>query len=168
MRGHLLRLLGLLGGLVALPAWALTWQATVVHVGDGDTLYVRAEGELRSVAVRLLGIDAPEICQDGGQAARQALVDIALHQRVTLVGVGQDVYGRELARVFLHGQDLGRQLVALGLAWSQGLGRSAGPYAREQAEARAAQRGLFAQTWPQMPHDFRLQHGSCHATPPGP
>lgn len=139
-----------------------TWTATVVHVTDGDTVYVRAAGHEPSVPVRLLGIDAPEICQGGGLASREALAELVLHRQVTLVGVGQDSYGRELARIYLGGQDVGRTLVAQGQAWSYGRGRQDGPYAREQREARQARRGLFAQARPEMPRAFRQRHGSCH------
>lgn len=139
-----------------------TWTATVVHVSDGDTVYVRAASHEPSVAVRLLGIDAPEICQSGGPASREALAEMVLHRQVTLVGVGQDSYGRELARIYVGGQDVGRTLVAQGQAWSYGRGKQGGPYAREQREARLAKRGLFAQARPELPRAFRQRHGSCH------
>lgn len=114
------------------------------------------------MAVRLLGIDAPEICQSGGPASRQALAEMVLHRQVTVVGVGQDSYGRELARLYLGGQDVGRTLVAQGQAWSYRHGRQDGPYAKEQREARQARRGLFAQARPEVPRAFRQRHGSCH------
>lgn len=138
------------------------WTATVVHVSDGDTLYVSEPGERASVPVRLLGIDAPEICQSGGPDARQVLADRVLHQQVTLVGAGQDTYGRELAQVYVQGQDVGRALVSQGLAWSYRSGRSAGPYAREERQARQDRLGLFAQARPEPPRAFRQRHGSCH------
>ena len=139
-----------------------TWSATVVHVTDGDTVYVRAASHESSVPVRLLGIDAPEICQNGGPASREALAELVLHRQVTLVGVGQDAYGRELARVYVGGQDVGRALVTQGHAWSYGRNRQDGPYAREQREARQARRGLFAQARPEPPRAFRQRHGPCH------
>jgi endonuclease YncB( thermonuclease family) len=139
-----------------------TWTATVVHVSDGDTIYVRASGHEASVPVRLLGMDAPEICQSGGPASREALAEMVLQRQVTLVGVGQDGYGRELARVYIGGQDVGRALVAQGHAWSAGRSQQGGPYAKEQREARQARRGLFAQARPEPPRAFRQRHGSCH------
>lgn len=139
-----------------------TWSATVVHVTDGDTLYVREPGDAVSTPVRVLGIDAPEICQRGGPEARQALAEQVLHQQVTLVGVGQDSYGRELARVYVRGQDMGRSLVSQGLAWSYRSGKDAGPYAREQSQARQSRLGVFAQARPEPPRAFRQRHGSCY------
>jgi endonuclease YncB( thermonuclease family) len=56
-------------------------------------------------------------------------------------------------------------MVGQGLAWSYQFGRDAGPYAREQAAARSARLGLFAQADPQPPHRFRRRHGSCKTSP---
>ena len=144
------------------PAHPQVWTGTVVHVGDGDTVYVKAADAPAAVAVRLLGMDAPEICQEGGAQARQALAEMVLHHRVTVVGEGRDSYGRDLARVYAQGRDVGRQMVALGHAWSLRHGRaSAADYGEEQQQAQAARRGLFAQAHPELPRDFRQRHGSC-------
>ena len=133
-------------------------------VGDGDTLYVRQESG-RPRAVRLQGIDAPEICQDGGAAAREALQERVLGQPVRLLQVGTDDYGRELAVVYWRGQDLGRWLVEQGLAWSYAVGSQRAPYATEQGQAREQKRGLFAQPAPEPPWRFRRRHGSCKSMP---
>ena len=150
-----------MGGLV----WAQL-DAVVTYVGDGDTLYVQSAQEPgRQRAVRLHGIDAPEICQDGGPAARQALQARVLGQPVQLLPLGTDDYGRELAVVTWHGQDLGRWLVEQGLAWSYAVGSQRSPYAIEQGLARSEKRGLFAQPAPEPPWRFRRRHGSCKAMP---
>lgn len=155
-------LLALLGLLDAAATQIET--ATVTYVADGDTLYVRGFGQEQQ-AVRLLGIDAPEICQEGGPASRQALQSLLLGQSVTVARQGRDTYGRELALVYWQGQDVGRWMVGQGLAWSYQFGRDAGPYAHEQAAARSARLGLFAQPDPQPPHRFRRRHGSCKTSP---
>lgn len=142
-------------------AQAQTWRATVVHVTDGDTVYVRGSHEQQAVPVRLQGIDAPEICQAGGEASREALQALVGQQTVTLVGSGHDSYGRELARLYWQGQDVGRWMVAQGHAWSYRLGQDPGPYLQEQQQAQAARRGLFAQDRPEQPRQFRQRHGSC-------
>ena len=142
-------------------AKATSWVGVVVHVTDGDTVYVRA-GPGPAVAVRLLGLDAPEICQAGGPASRDALREWVLHQSVTVEGVGQDSYGRELARLYVQGQDVGRGLVAQGHAWADRQGQQEGPYSPEQRQARLDRRGLFAQAQPETPRAFRRRHGPCH------
>jgi len=133
----------------------------VTYVADGDTVYVRLSDHTPSVPLRLLGIDAPEICQEGGQAARQALQALLQDQPITFLRQHTDSYGRELATVYWQGQDVARTLVERGMAWSYRFGRDPGPYAREQQMARAAGLGLFAQPNPEPPHRFRQRHGSC-------
>jgi micrococcal nuclease len=145
-------------------AQAPRWVGLVVHVTDGDTVYVRA-GPGPAVAVRLLGLDAPEICQAGGLASRDALREWVLHQSVTVEGRGQDSYGRELARLYLQGQDVGRAMVAHGHAWADRQGQQAGPYAQEQSQARLEKLGLFALAQPETPRAFRRRHGPCHTEP---
>ncbi len=141
-------------------------DAVVTFVGDGDTLYVQgAQDPGRQRAVRLYGIDAPEICQDGGPAAREALQARVLGQPVRVQQLGTDSYGRELAVVTWRGLDLGRWLVEQGLAWSYAVGSQPAPYAAEQGQARDEKRGLFAQPTPEPPWRFRRRHGSCRAMP---
>lgn len=135
----------------------------VDYVVDGDTLHVRPlkGGAVRHV--RLDALDAPEICQLWGPQARQALQQRVLHQRVQVSSRARDVYGRQIARVRLKGEDVGAWLVAQGHAWSSGRHRRKGGYAAQEALARAQSRGLFATGLAQSPADFRRQHGSCYA-----
>jgi hypothetical protein len=139
--------------------WAAPPQATrasglVRYVADGDTVYVRLAGKFEQQAVRLVGIDAPEICQDGGVAARDALQALLQDRIVELHIQGQDDYGRMLARVFLDGADVGRSMVMQGWAWSYRLGRDADPYSVEQQAARDAQLTQAAgseRSWDRLP-----------------
>jgi endonuclease YncB( thermonuclease family) len=140
---------------------ARTFRATVTHVTDGDTVWVRPSWGGAAVQVRLQGLDAPEICQRWGQQAKAALQSRVLHQPVVVQASGHDDYGRTVARLLSTGEDVGRSLVASGLAWSYRSSRSAGPYADIQAQARAGRRGLWSDPRPQEPRAFRRQHGSC-------
>jgi endonuclease YncB( thermonuclease family) len=63
----------------------------------------------------------------------------------------------------VQGEDVGSVMVAQGQAWSYHFKRDGGPYATQQAHAKAARRGLFADRLAQEPRLFRKQHGSCHA-----
>lgn len=156
--------LALLPGL--LPAAAATepvrWTGTVVHVSDGDTLWVRPHGGGQPRAVRLEGIDAPELCQPHGAQARAALAarlqDRPVQVRVRL----HDDYGRALARVEAEGQDVAAWLVRQGHAWAQRYRGRASRYAELEAQARVQRLGLFAQRQPETPRDFRRRHGPCH------
>ena len=143
---------------------ARVWSGVVSYVVDGDTVWVRPEEGGKPLSIRVDGIDAPEICQPGGVASRDALMRQALGQRVTVHGRLHDAYGRQLARMFLGGDDLGEWMVTQGLAWSYRYRNDSGPYARQQGQAEAARLGLFSPAQgprPVYPRVFRKQHGRC-------
>lgn len=153
----------------------------VSWVMDGDTLLVvRAAAGPRSapqepLKVRLLGLDAPEMCQAGGPAARDALVGWVHRQSVWLQRVGHDSYGRTLGRVWLQagqgsdvlgadvlGADVAAQMVAHGWAWAWSHRTGRGPYAAQQKQAQAQRLGVFgAGPGPMSPALFRQFHGPC-------
>jgi endonuclease YncB( thermonuclease family) len=158
-----LRFLLLLLALMANEArGAIIFGGVVSFVTDGDTLWVQPDTGGPTRKIRISGIDAPEICQAGGEASRDALIQFALKRRVMLTVSGKDIYGRGVARIQLGGQDLGSQMVRSGQAWSYRSPRSAGPYAAEEAAAQQSRLGLFASGQPINPRNFRKQHGSCH------
>ena len=139
-----------------------TFIGTVTHVTDGDSLWVRPDVGGAPRKLRIDGIDAPEICQSGGVAARAVLSQYALRQRVQVTVRRFDDYGRGLARIECSGDDLGAQMVRAGYAWSYRWRRDAGPYAAEEAAARRGRHGLFAAAEEaESPRDFRKRYGSC-------
>ncbi len=161
---RLLPFLGLLLLMVSNEAQAKsTFAGNVTFVSDGDTLWVRPDAGGRPRKLRIDGIDAPEICQTGGEAAREVLKRRVLHQHVEVTVWRHDVYGRGLARIGLDGNDLGAQMVRAGQAWSYRWRGNPGPYAVEEARARAAGLGLFVASQPELPRDFRQRHGPCDA-----
>ena len=139
------------------------FAGTVAFVTDGDTLWVRPQAGGAPRKLRIEGIDAPEICQAGGEAAREVLKRRVLHQQVEVTVRSQDDYGRGLAHIRINGNDLGAELVRSGQAWSYRWRRNLGPYAAEEAAARAARLGLFAESQAELPRAFRQRHGPCHA-----
>lgn len=150
----------------AATAESRTWQGTVTHVSDGDTLWVRPSRGGRGIQVRLQGIDAPESCQPFGQQARKALRLQVLKQAVTVEQLGRDDYRRVLARVHRSGEDVGGWMVSRGLAWSYRFRGRPGPYEALQTQARQARRGLWSAASPMEPRVFRQWHGPCGARPP--
>lgn len=156
--------------------WAVAWallaspavpamNARATRVSDGDTLWVRPADGGAYLKLRLKGIDAPEICQAGGVAARDALRDAVAGVLLEVEPLGRDAWGRALARVRVQGADLGARLVRDGQAWSDRFQGDPGPYAAEEAAARAARVGLHAQAGAQRPRDFRQHHGPCEPAP---
>jgi endonuclease YncB( thermonuclease family) len=85
----------------------LAGQAAVI---DGDTLRVAGE------KVRLQGLAAPELDERGGQAARDALVDIVKGHRVSCELDGTVSHDRVVGICYVAGRDVAERLVRLGLA----------------------------------------------------
>ena len=139
------------------------WSGVVTYVVDGDSVWVRPLQGGKPVRVRVKGIDAPEICQTGGETARDALKRRVLGLKVVVEGKSRDDYGRLLARIMLEGDDVGARMVEDGNAWSYRYRGSSGPYAAQQRVAESARRGIFANAVAHAlyPAAFRKQHGSC-------
>jgi micrococcal nuclease len=159
---------GLVLLIVSLPAQSQvetaspsSWVGVVTYVVDGDTVHVRPVGGGALHKIRILGMDAPEICQTSGLAAKQALQDRVLQRSVTVRLQGVDVYGRDLATIYLSREDVGEWMVRRGHAWSYRYKQDPGPYGREESHARLLGRGLFAEMSPEYPHDFRRRYGRC-------
>ena len=133
----------------------------VTHVTDGDTLWVRPASGGAPREIRIEGIDAPEICQAFGPAARDALAARVLRRQVKVRSRASDTYQRALAHVSLGDDDLGAWMVGRGYAWSYRFHNDPGPYAQQQARAKTAGLGLWRGGSPISPREFRKQHGSC-------
>lgn len=145
---------------VAAPP-ATVYAARVTRVFDGDTLWVKPLQGGRYRKLRLDGIDAPEICQSGGAASRDALAARVLNQVVEVSVRQHDDYGRGIARLRHQGDDIAAWMVAHGQAWSYRWRRSLGPFKNEEAQARRARKGLFAEAAAELPREFRQRHGPC-------
>jgi len=140
---------------------AREFEARVIRVFDGDTLWVKPLTGGRYRKLRLDGLDAPEICQAGGTASRDALADRVLEQVVTVNQRAHDDYGRALVHLTHAGDDVGAWLVLQGHAWSYRWHRSPGPYAAQEQQARAQAKGIFGAAGAEEPRDFRRRHGPC-------
>ena len=92
--------------------------ATVLSVGDGDTLRV-VDGSKR-LTIRMACIDAPETAQRPyGAASRQRLQELApVGSVVTLRPQTIDKYGRTVAEVFRGGQNTNLAMVGSGAAFA--------------------------------------------------
>lgn len=134
-------------------------EGRCLRVSDGDTITIAAEG--RKEKVRLIGIDAPELRQEGGPEARQYLAKRILNRRVKVEGETRDRYGRLLGTVYLGEENINLSLVREGHAWDY-KAYSAGPaYTRAERAARAARRGLWAQQDAVAPWNYRKAERSA-------
>jgi endonuclease YncB( thermonuclease family) len=133
--------------LAALPAQAQTRTATVLSIGDGDTLRVR-EGS-RTLNVRLACIDAPESSQAplGAQARQQLQALAPMGSSVELRIKATDRYGRSVAELIRGGRNLNQTLVASGVAfvyWQYIGGCDRQTYGRLETEARLKRLGVWS------------------------
>jgi endonuclease YncB( thermonuclease family) len=151
------------------PAKPVVLSGTVSRIVDGDTLWLKAQGDGEPpVVVRLEGIDAPESCQVGGAEASAALNALALGRNVTVRVVARDEHGRVVGKVFDGEKDIGDRMVRDGQAWSSRFQYDRGPYVAEERMALALKRGLHAPGGAIQPRDFRKQHGPCEGAAPKP
>ncbi len=146
--------------------------ATVISVGDGDTLRVQMQGE--PVTIRVACIDAPETNQVFGPEASLRLRQLVpVGDSVAVRAVERDRYGRTVAEIYRHGQSVGLQLVREGYAvvykqYLYSCAETTNDYRQAEAEARTARRNFWSQASPTLPWDFRRGGSSPSATPAPP
>ncbi len=87
----------------------------VIRVKDADTYVILSNTKL--ITVRLENIDAPELEQFYGQAAKDSVVKLINGRTVSFTVDGTDIYGRSLATISINGQRLDSILVCKGWAW---------------------------------------------------
>lgn len=129
----------------------------VLSVHDGDSLRLRrTNGE--DMAVRLYGVDSPELGQPYGEAARDLTLRL-VGRSVTVRPTGGKSWRREVAVVLLHdGRSLQSALVEAGMAWVDDRfcrRPECGDWRQAQATARAARHGLWADDAPVPPWQWR-------------
>ena len=125
----------------------------VIGISDGDTLTILVDRE--QIKVRLVEIDAPEKAQPFGNRSKQSLSDLCSDKTAKLDDKGKDRYGRTLARVYCDGIDANAEQVRRGMAWVYDRYVTDRGLYLIQEEAKAAKRGLWADTEPMPPWEWR-------------
>ncbi len=152
--------------LSGLPAHAA--PATVVSVGDGDTLRVRQNG--KTLTVRLACIDAPESSQEphGAQASQALKALVPIGSGVDLRIKTTDRYGRSIAEISRQGRNINQDLVASGAAfvyWQYIKGCERQTYGRLETEARLDRQGVWSTGGGiTRPWDYRRERRSSGST----
>ena len=130
-----------------------SFDGLVVSVTDGDTISVLRDGE--QVRVRVEGIDTPESDQAFGAQASAFTSSLLRNKRVAVRVRDVDRYGRLISRVQVGGIDLSVALVTEGLAWHYTQYSDDPVLAAAEAQARSAKIGLWSQSAPVPPWEFR-------------
>lgn len=143
-----------------------TIEGMVRAVYDGDTVLLATREESR-LKVRLYGVDAPETRkpdspgQPYGDIARRTLMYKVMGRRVVAELVDIDQYQRAVAVIRYEGRDINREMVAEGMAWAYRQYLQ-GPYASEyiasESGSRSRRAGLWRESNPQPPWEFRNRH----------
>lgn len=148
-----LRLIALLLCAAASPA-AADLPCKVVGVADGDTITALCHGN-EQVKVRLAEIDAPEKAQPFGAKSKQSLSDLCFGKAAQIAEQDRDRYGRTVARVRCAGIDANAEQVRRGLAWVYDRYVTDPDLYPLQDAARAERRGLWADSAPTPPWEWR-------------
>lgn len=149
------------------------YLATVMRVADGDTLTVRnRDGATHKI--RMHAVDAPELNQAGGEQSKNWLTQQVLNKNVKIVVNNTDRYKRQVAKVVLpvegceqrlcEGEtDLNLKAIEAGHAWwYKEFARSQSSedrvlYGEAEDQARNSRKGLWQQTAPLAPWQWRTE-----------
>jgi micrococcal nuclease len=139
----------------SLATHAETIEGRVVGVSDGDTLTI-LDADNTQFKIRLAAIDAPEKAQAFGQRGKEKLSDICYGKQASVTVVDTDRYGRAVGEVVCDGANANEAMIKSGLAWvyrkyAKGYGHL---YVFEE-DAKTAKRGLWADTNPVAPWEWR-------------
>ena len=140
----------------------LVIEGKVVNVHDGDTVTVLDQNSKKH-AIRLQGIDAPELKQEFGAASQKNLSGMVMGKQVTIVWNKVDKYRRTVGTIMLDGRDINIEQVRAGVAWhfkkyeDEQSPADRQTYAAAELEARTAKLGLWKGVTPMAPGDWRQE-----------
>jgi micrococcal nuclease len=131
-----------------------TYTAKVIKITDGDTIVV-LNRNMQQIKIRLEGIDCPESHQEFGEKARQATAGLCFGREVEIRKSGTDRYGRTLAFIYVGDVCVNKQLIIQGMAWHYKKYNHDPELARLEDQARMRKMGLWSQSYPVAPWDWR-------------
>jgi len=144
-------------------------KGRVVRIADGDTVTMLDETRVQ-YRIRLQGIDAPESHQAFGAKSKQSLSGMIFDKDVTADCGKTDQYSRQVCKIMLDGQDINLEQIKAGMAWHykeyerEQSAEDRESYARAEDEARAAHRGLWMDSNPTEPSEFRREERRARET----
>jgi micrococcal nuclease len=130
----------------------------VIDVTSGDVITIFNLN--RPVRVKLIGLDAPEMDQAFGEAAKKHLAALVHDKGVVVEYSGIAADGSVAGRVLLNGTDIGAQMIRDGVAWFDPTNMSRLSvsdreiYQESERAARSERRGLWEVDNPTAPWEF--------------
>ncbi|MBS0181885.1 MAG: thermonuclease family protein [Nitrospira sp.] len=135
--------------------------ARVLMVHEGDRLTIHHQG--RKDMVYLRNVDCPELKQSYGKQAKRATAAYIANREVVVRDLKRDRQGRMTADILLtDGRQIAHELVKEGLAWVQPDGSDDQALKDMEELARAAGKGLWAETNPVSPWKWRATKSARH------
>lgn len=116
-----MRYLIILSLVLLFPHYVLSeeYEAVVLKVIDGDTIYIKSDNGRKKV--RLRHIDAPEIRQSYGKEAKIFLDKQIDGKKIIVNSDYKDRYGRDIGDIFVYNNDeaiyINAKLIKSGHAW---------------------------------------------------
>jgi micrococcal nuclease len=134
--------------------WSLPVLAyQVIGINDGESLTLMVNQ--KPLMLRLAGIDAPEKRQAFAQASRNSLHELCFGKDVSYRVQEEDGYGMSIAVVTCNGIEANRTQIERGMAWVYDRHNRDFTLPALQIMARRDRRGLWSETSPVPPWDFR-------------
>ena len=101
------------------PVYAEQYEATVIKVIDGDTIWIKKDNN--HIKVRLSYIDAPELKQNFGIRSRNFLSNLVLDKMIEVNTNKKDRYNRHLGEIYIHNTNesifVNAKMIKSGNAW---------------------------------------------------
>jgi endonuclease YncB( thermonuclease family) len=135
-------------------------SGSVVRIVDGDTITILDPQNVQH-KIRLQGIDAPERRQDFSEVSRENLASLVFGKYVRIEYEKVDRYGRLVGKVWVDGNDECLEQLKAGLAWHyKEFEKEQSPtdrqlYANAEQQARLQKRGLWKDSNPTPPWEYR-------------
>jgi endonuclease YncB( thermonuclease family) len=129
-------------------------EGKVKKIVDGDSIII-VDKDKKELEVQLEGIDAPEAKQDYGSDATKALVKLISGKEVIVKWKAKDSFERILGKVYVGEQFVNLEMIRIGAAWHFKRYNKDEEFAKAEEKAREVKLGLWAESSPAPPWDFR-------------
>jgi endonuclease YncB( thermonuclease family) len=138
---------------------AATLVGKVEKVDEGD-LFTLVNMN-RSIKIRLLGVDAPEVNQPFADVSREHLAQLVLHKFVVVQYSGLGPNNNIVGKVLIGELDICAQMIRDGAAWYSDTDagylspEDRDTYSGSEQAARSERRGIWGEATPIAPWEFR-------------
>ncbi len=146
--------------LFPIDTFSAEYEAIVLKVIDGDTIYIKSDSGRKKV--RLRHIDAPEIRQPYGEEARMFLDNELNDKRIIVNSDYKDRYGRDIGDIFVYNENesiyINAKLIKSGNAWVYKTYRKNTYLMNLENFAKDNKLGLWRDKSPVKPWEFRKKN----------